>query len=254
MLYIKWSNSCRKNDFLHFRTRHSIRAANWHCCGGWQVTFRLPMLNKWQTGVPHSLLTAFLFHRRWKHWVKSFHFLSFFLFFLGVPKTEMPNGKCQLRGNGCFSSHVYLVFLHSCCWPDRWKHREFLQPCTPQGQKRWAPEYTLVSTWTGRAAVLIVPAQQALRLTGRVGTVASILPFITLSISERRAALRPAELHLAEPKLPVFIAGHYSPWQLEKEEDSLKNIHRIGLWGHEQHSICSIFPAFIICFVSLSDS
>lgn len=58
----------------------------------------------------------------------------------------------------------------------------------------------------------------------RWGDVASILPFITLNISERRAALQPAELHLAELQLPVFIAGHYSPWQLEKEEDSLKNI------------------------------
>jgi len=35
----------------------------------------------------------------------------------------------------------------------------------------------------------MVSAQQAPRLTGRVGAVASILPFITLSISERRAAL-----------------------------------------------------------------
>lgn len=157
--------------------------------------------DKWQSGSPcHTngrlvdlipQLIAFLFHRRWKHWEKSnssFAFLSFF-FFLEVPKSEMPNGKCQLGGNSCFTSHVNVVFLYSCCWPDRWKHREFLQPCTPQGQKRWAPEYALVSTWAGRAAVLMVSAQQAPRLTGRVGAVASILPFITLSISERRAAL-----------------------------------------------------------------
>ena len=43
------------------------------------------------------------------------------------------------------------------------------------------------------------------------GDVANILPFITCNVSEKRAALRPAELCLAELKLPAFIAGHYSP-------------------------------------------
>ena len=78
--------------------------------------------DKWQSGSPcHTngrlvdlipQLIAFLFHRRWKHWEKSnssFAFLSFF-FFLEVPKSEMPNGKCQLGGNSCFSSHVNVVW------------------------------------------------------------------------------------------------------------------------------------------------
>lgn len=39
----------------------------------------------------------------------------------------------------------------------------------------------------------------------------NVLSFITRNVVEKRAALRPAELRLAELKLPAFIAGHYSP-------------------------------------------
>lgn len=47
--------------------------------------------------------------------------------------------------------------------------------------------------------------------TSKGGNVANILSFITHNMSEKRAALSPAELHLAELKLPGFIADHYSP-------------------------------------------
>jgi len=42
------------------------------------------------------------------------------------------------------------------------------------------------------------------------GDVENVLSFITLNVSEKRAALRPAELCLAELKPSAFIAGHYS--------------------------------------------
>lgn len=112
VLYIKHSSTWKWNqDFLHLRVRLGTKGASWHC---W-TPFVLGA-GRWQSGSPcptrgrvldlmacislGTLLTALLFQSGWKLWAKSNISFSLF-FFLEVPQSEMPNGKCQLGGN-CF--------------------------------------------------------------------------------------------------------------------------------------------------------
>lgn len=106
------------------------------------------------------------------------------------------------------------------------------------------------STWAGRITAVMISVTAGIHYLVADKwrrECANILSFITHNMSEKRAALRPAELHLAELKLPAFIAGHYSPWPLEKEKDTLENIQH-GSVGTE------VIVALITCSVSPIDS
>lgn len=168
----------------------------------------------------------------------------------------MPNRKYQFVGTYFFGSSFQRevkIYIRLCRFLD--KSIEYF--CNPTVSKGWNRNIELQNAHLLHLSKKVhcchgIHSSSHPLFGGRQanwGDVANILSFITLNGLEKRAALRPAELCLAELKLPGFIAGHYSPWPLEKEEGSVENIQRGSVRTGVMVTVyCISCPHYLFCF------